>query len=52
MFIVLFLMVLGLVLFLVAGLGIPEYPRFRYVGWGLFCVTLAFILERGGSLFR
>jgi hypothetical protein len=32
----LFLVVLALVLFVLAGLGIPEPIRFRYLGWGLF----------------
>lgn len=36
-----FLLVLALVLFLLAGLGVPEHPRFRYIGFGLFCWLLA-----------
>ena len=32
----LFFFVLALALFALAGLGVPEYPRFRYIGWGLF----------------
>lgn len=39
----LFLIVLALVFFLLAGLGIPEYPRLRYVGWGLFFWLLSTI---------
>jgi hypothetical protein len=31
------------VLFLLAGIGIPEHPRFRYLGFGLFFLTLCFI---------
>lgn len=36
--------VLALLLFLFAGLGIPEHPRFRFIGFGLFFLTLAFFL--------
>jgi hypothetical protein len=40
-----FLIVLALVLFLLAGLGIPEAPRFRFVGWGLFCWLLSYLVR-------
>lgn len=42
----LFLIVLALVLFLLAGVGIPEYPRFRYIGWGLFFWLLSTLITR------
>jgi hypothetical protein len=29
-------LVLAMVLFLLFGLGVPEHPRFKYLGWGLF----------------
>ena len=35
----LFLRVLALVLFVLAGLGIPEPNRFKFLGWGLACLT-------------
>jgi hypothetical protein len=37
----LFLIVLALVLFALAGLGVPSPPRFNFLGWGLFCLTLS-----------
>jgi len=37
----LFLMVLALVLFVLAGLGIPEPARFRFIGFGLAAYVLA-----------
>lgn len=40
----LFAVVLALVLFLLAGLGVPEGPRFKFVGWGLFCWLLSTLL--------
>lgn len=40
----LLLFVLALVLFLLAGLGVPEAPKFRYIGWGLFCYCLSQIV--------
>ena len=36
--------VLALVLFLLAGLGIPSPPRFNFLGFGLFFLTLAFFV--------
>jgi hypothetical protein len=36
--------VLALILFVLAGLGVPEKPSFRYIGWGLAFLTLAFFL--------
>lgn len=36
--------VLALLLFLFAGIGVPEHPRFRYLGFGLFFLTLAFFV--------
>lgn len=32
----LFLFVLALVFFALAGLGVPSHPRIQYIGWGLF----------------
>lgn len=40
----LFLQVVGTALFILAGLGIPEAPRFRFIGWGLACWGLSEIL--------
>ena len=37
----LFIVVLALVLFLLAGLGVPEHPRFRFIGFGLFLWLLS-----------
>jgi hypothetical protein len=36
--------VLALVLFGLAGVGIPEAPRFRYIGWGLFAFLLSMLV--------
>lgn len=36
--------VVALLLFLFAGLGIPEHPRIHFIGWGLFFLTLAFFV--------
>lgn len=41
----LFLVVLALVLFALAGLGIPTHPRFQYIGWGLFAWLLSTLLR-------
>lgn len=41
----LFLMILALVLFLLAGLGIPNPPRFQFLGFGLFCWLLATLVR-------
>lgn len=32
---------LAIVLFALAGLGVPEAPRGRYLGWGLFCLCIS-----------
>jgi hypothetical protein len=37
----LFVLVLALVLFVLAGLGVPEHARFRYIGFGLFLWALS-----------
>ena len=37
--------VLALVAFVLAGLGAPEKPSIRYLGWGLAFLTLAFFLS-------
>jgi hypothetical protein len=36
--------VLALLLFAFAGLGMNEPPKFRFLGWGLFFLTLAFFV--------
>jgi hypothetical protein len=36
--------VVALILFILAGLGLPEKPSFRYIGWGLAFLTVAFFL--------
>lgn len=28
--------VTAMVFFALAGLGVPEHPRLKYIGWGLF----------------
>jgi hypothetical protein len=40
----LFLKVAAVVFFVLAGLGIPEAPRFKYIGWGLACYAFSEIL--------
>ena len=42
----LFLTLLALVLFAFAGLGVPEYQRFRFIGWGLFLWLLGTVIVR------
>lgn len=37
------LLIGALVLFILAGLGIPEAPKFKYAGWGLALATAAFL---------
>jgi hypothetical protein len=44
---VLILLVLGFVLFLLAGLGVPQPPRLNFIGWGLACCVLAELFSRG-----
>ena len=41
-----FLLVLALVFFFVAMLGIPNPPRLNFIAAGLFCCVLAILLER------
>lgn len=41
----LFLVVLALVLFALAGLGLPSSPRFQYLGWGLFAWLLSTLVR-------
>lgn len=41
-----FLMVLGLVLFFLAAIGVPSSPRFNLLAGGLFCWLLAELLAR------
>jgi hypothetical protein len=40
----LFLQVVGTTLFILAGLGIPDAPRFRLVAWGLAAWGLSVLL--------
>lgn len=40
----LFVVVLALVMFLLAGLGVPSSPRFQFLGWGLFLWLLSTLL--------
>ncbi len=40
----LILLTFAFVFFVPAGLGIPENPRFRYLGWGLACWVLSVLL--------
>ena len=40
----LLLQVLGTVLFVLAGLGVPEPVRFRFLGWGLAFWGLSVLL--------
>jgi hypothetical protein len=41
-----FLEVVAAVLFLLAGIGVPEAPKFKFIGWGLFLLT--FVVIFGG----
>jgi hypothetical protein len=42
-----FLGVAALVLFILAGLGIPS-GKYNLIGWGLACVTLAWLIGAFG----
>ena len=44
--ITMFLLVLALVLFFLAMLNVPSSPRFNFIGGGLFCCTLAYLIAR------
>lgn len=48
----LLLIVLALVLFALAGLGVPNPPRFQFVAWGLFFWLLATVLISPGLSLR
>lgn len=41
----LFMVVVALVFFLLAGLGIPSPPRLQWLGWGLFLWVLSSVIE-------
>ena len=41
----LILMLFGFVLFVLAGLNIPQPPRWNFIGWGLACWVLAEVLK-------
>ena len=45
-----FLMMFGLVLFVLAGLGIPNPARFNFLSFGLACWILADIIAHVGPL--
>ena len=40
----LILLVFAFVLFVLAGLGMPQPARFNFIGWGLAFCTLAWLL--------
>lgn len=40
------LLILAAVMFLLSGLAIPEAPRFKYLGWGLFFFVVVAIAAR------
>jgi hypothetical protein len=42
----LLLVVVALVLFAMAGLGVPEWTRLRFIGWGLFLWLLSTMVRR------
>lgn len=46
------LIVLALVLFALAGLGIPNPPRFQFIAWGLFFWLLATAIVSPGLALR
>lgn len=39
-----FVLVLAMVLFLLAGVGVPEHPRAHYIGLGLFFWSLSTLI--------
>ena len=41
-----FLMVLALVFFFLATIGVPNPPRLNFIGAGLFCWVLAILVTR------
>lgn len=46
----LILLLFAFVLFVLAGLGLPQPARFNFIGWGLACMVLAEVLGRSGIL--
>jgi hypothetical protein len=44
----LILLVFAFVLFILAGLGLPQPTRFNFIGWGLAFLVLAELLGRSG----
>ena len=44
----LILLVFAFVLFVLAGLGLPQPPRVNYIGWGLALLVLAELLRAAG----
>lgn len=47
----LILLVFGLVFFALAGLGTPEQPRFRFIGWGLACWIMVELLKTASGVY-
>ena len=48
----LILLVFAFVLFVLAGLGMPQPSRFNFIGWGLAFCALAVILHQAPILIR
>lgn len=44
------LLLFAFVLFVLAGLGLPQPQRFNFIGWGLACAVLAEVFRNLGSL--
>ena len=44
------LLVFAFVFFVLEGLGIPQPPRFNFIGWGLACWVFAVILGAASPL--
>lgn len=46
----LLLLLFAFVLFVLAGLGLPQPARLNFIGWGLACAVLAEIIMHSGLL--
>lgn len=42
-----FLLILALVFFILATVGVPQHPHFAYVPAGLACLTLVLLIGHG-----
>lgn len=42
---ILILVLLALIFFALAALGVPSHPHFQFTPAGLFCLTLAYLLR-------